>query len=57
MAIWHSFFLVGHYRIFRAMNTLTNCHSLDPRLKMELLMSYEIWSLKEKWKTLDIQNG
>ena len=46
MAIWHSFLLVGHYRIFRAMNTLTNYHRLEVKPKMELLMSYDIGSLK-----------
>ena len=46
MAIWHSFLLVGHYRIFRSMNTLTNYHSLDPKDEMELLMTSEIGSLK-----------
>ena len=48
MAIWHSFLLVGHYRIFRAMNTLTNYHRLEVKPKMELSVSYEIASLK--WK-------
>ena len=47
MAIWHSFLLVGHYRIFRAMNTLTNYHRLEVKPKMELSVSYEIASLKE----------
>ena len=46
MAIWYSFLLVGHYRIFRSMNTLTNYHSLDPKDEMELLMTSEIGSLK-----------
>ena len=46
MAIWHSFLLVGHYRIFRAMNTLTNYHRLEVKPKMELSVSYEIASLK-----------
>ena len=46
MAIWHRFLLVGHYRIFRAMNTLTNYHRLEVKPKMELLMSYDIGSLK-----------
>ena len=46
MAIWHSFSLVGHYRIFRAMNTLTNYHRLEVKPKMELSVSYEIASLK-----------
>ena len=47
MAIWHSFSLDGHYRIFRAMNTLTNYHRLEVKPKMELSMSYDIRSLKE----------
>ena len=46
MAIWHSFLLVGHYRIFRSMNTLTNYHSLDPRVNKELWSISQIIRLK-----------
>ena len=46
MAIWHRFLLDGHYRIFRAMNTLTNYHSLEARPNKELWSISQIIRLK-----------